>query len=723
MTSLFGFPALPVFALLAFAPTLTSAQVTLFQDFDNGALDVGGSSVDLSLPASPGITLEPRRFVGNWPGDHWWVSFRVEGVAGLTPRFRLPTANAFQAYSDDHRWVWTATPTVESSWSFFDNGFVDGSGFFRSANTSPFVEDVIYVAYAVPYPYQRTVDHSAGLVGHPFVRPTASADANLVLGQTPGTSGGGYLDDLGRSVPALDLYGYVITDGSGRPKRKVVLVGGNHSGEPTGSWTLEGFVDFAISDDPEAVALRRVADVYVYPQVDPEGRFSGYFRSNPENPTENHNRAWDDPTGFSDIGQITAAMAVDTGGDVDVFFDFHGFGSSPTDIGYFLPTNNALTKVFLDAFLALEPGLLDFSFPNPQPGATAARWAATSAGLSAEVTMTPEAGTLANQPVARFETLGANAARAVLAAFENVGTVKPPGSGATFRTRVLARDPVMYLPLDETGGGVASDASGNGRSGSYIGAVELSRPAPFPQAGRSAMRLQGTGAHVRVNDFPYATPGGAFTLAFWFRHQDIAGSGEQYLVSHGSLATPNSLNVFFQETPAVGTGNVLRTIVLDANDPGGLANFLDVKVAPVDGEWHFYTLVVDGGGGATLYLDGLAAQARAGIGGDAFDPAGALRFGVDAAGANAYGRTGAQDGFLDEVVLFDRALPAAAVQALARSPRRWQSERTPSVQPSAAGKTSAEGHTCESPREPDLAPASRPRQRSATRRPPDGRLP
>jgi hypothetical protein len=132
------------------------------------------------------------------------------------------------------------------------------------------------------------------------------------------------------------------------------------------------------------------------------------------------------------------------------------------------------------------------------------------------------------------------------------------------------------------------------------------------------------------------------------------------------------LNVFFEETPSIGSGDRLRTVVLDANDPAGYANVLDVALAPADGDWHFYTLVVAPGTGAALYLDGFPVVSRQAIGGHAFDPAGDLFVGAraDLAAGKFYGRTGAADGFVDELVLLPHALSAAEVLELARSPLR-----------------------------------------------------
>ena len=102
---------------------------------------------------------------------------------------------------------------------------------------------------------------------------------------------------------------------------------------------LEGLIDFLVGDEPAAAAARAAAEFYVYPQVDPDGRFGGYYRSNPENPDKDHNRFWNDTAGFTDLTLVTEAMVLDTGGQVEMLFDFHGFFQHSTpDWVYMLPS-------------------------------------------------------------------------------------------------------------------------------------------------------------------------------------------------------------------------------------------------------------------------------------------------------------------------------------------------------------------------------------------------
>ncbi len=647
------------------------AQIRLDQDFDSGSLNVAATTIDSTNPLQPLISLEPRRFAGSWGGNHWWVYFKLSGVQGLTPRFRIPTAGAFQSYSNLHRWVYTTSPLNENSWRFFDHGSLS-SGYFTFSNQAAFAAQDIHVAYGIPCTVSRTAANTRALVGHRFVSATRSGNASLVIGRTPGTTGGHYRDDLGRTVPAQDLYAYKISDPAvPGPRRKVVITTGNHSGEHTGTWTLQGFVDFVVGNDPAAVELRRLAEVYVYPQSDPEGRHQGYFRSNPENPTRNHNRFWDQPAGFTDVTLVTRAMRLDTGGDVDFFFDFHSYGSA-TGIGFYRHSTGVPTSLYASHLRSLEPALLDMGGSQSNIG-LASVWAASNVGLRADVSLTPESGFLAGQPVRRYLELGENYARAVLLAIQKSPSPPLPRSETLFleRTRTLA--PAMHLRLCETGtanGKRAVDASGRGHHGTYFGGVVLERKDPFAETSGTAVRFEGrakspSGEYVRVEDFLYTNSKNEFTLAFWFRTHDISGTGLQYLFSHGTVARRNSVNVYFiEEGHSSRLGGRLRTFFLDGNDPETFDNVLDVTIPLADGQWHLYTLVYSAAEGAAIvYVDGREAVRNKTIGGDAFDPSTRLFLAAreDLDPGRFYGQPGSGNGLIDEVLLFDRALDRAAL--------------------------------------------------------------
>ncbi|GJM25099.1 MAG: hypothetical protein DHS20C16_15140 [Phycisphaerae bacterium] len=383
--------------LIAILVVLLSAgqsfgQITLEWDFDHGALDAAQTTITPTL-----ITLGPRRdiYISRW------IYCKATGVQGLNPTFRIPNDHvAGYSLGDGHRYVYSYD---QQTWHFFDNGEND-AGYYSFSNNAPFTQDTMWFAYGLPYPWEATEQHMATVSTSPYVSPTPSADANFILGY----SNDGTLTDLGRAVPQLPMYGYLISDASAPgPKSVVVLTTGNHPNENTGHITFEGMIEFILSADPRADALRQVADFYVYPNCNPDGKWAGHARSNPENPNIDHNRDWDDPVLYTDLTVLTAAMKADTNSSADYFIDFHSFNNT-TDISIWIYAEHENTP-FVQALVTREPtmNLLYGSSPPDGPG-VARHWAHSAAGLNAEYTFTPESGFIPGWQASRFIEQGHN---------------------------------------------------------------------------------------------------------------------------------------------------------------------------------------------------------------------------------------------------------------------------------------------------------------------------
>lgn len=252
-----------------------------------------------------------------------------------------------------------------------------------------------------PYTVQQVVDHTARVSESPFVAPTASGDANLVLGHSQGWVSGPV-------VPRHPLYGYQITDPAVTdPKQQVVMISGNHNSEHSGSWSLQGAIDFWLSDDSAADHLRRHSVLYVYPMVNPDGRFSGQGRGNPELQfmgITDHNRAWN-LSGISTIDVLTLAMQQDTGAAVDYFFDFHSIANG--NLFYTLP--DLIDSPFARAFATLEPEISPVVSVG-HPG-MARIWSMSESGLNATYAYTPETDHFFTEQ--RYQEIGQNYGRAL----------------------------------------------------------------------------------------------------------------------------------------------------------------------------------------------------------------------------------------------------------------------------------------------------------------------
>jgi len=216
---------------------------------------------------------------------------------------------------------------------------------------------------------------------HPHVKPASSADENFIVGWTKGWP-------ADPKVPAHELFGYRLTDPAVPDDRKVqiILSGGNHPREQTGSWALRGLQDFLLGDSAEAAELRRRVVFHIYPMVNPDGRFLSDSRSNPEMQAQgmpDHNRVWNTGDRFTTIGILTRAMQADTGGKVDILLDFHSAAES-----FFYSLQGMMDTPLARSITARDGQVLPRESAG-HPGMIRI-WAMTEAGLSAPVAYTPE---------------------------------------------------------------------------------------------------------------------------------------------------------------------------------------------------------------------------------------------------------------------------------------------------------------------------------------------
>ena len=182
------------------------------------------------------------------------------------------------------------------------------------------------------------------LASHPHVNPTSSADDGFVIGQTPGwPANPEYPTDP--AIPPQDLYGFCISDPDSTADVRMILTAGTHSTEFTGNWVLHGMLEFLVGDTDEANSLREHVAFYVYPDINPEGRYQAVNRIDLEaapdpnagtnmrkrgNPElyaageKDHNRVWNTEGKFSTVDILSAAMEADAGHGTDYFWGMHG---------------------------------------------------------------------------------------------------------------------------------------------------------------------------------------------------------------------------------------------------------------------------------------------------------------------------------------------------------------------------------------------------------------
>ncbi len=322
-----------VVALISLSAGPAQAVITLDANFDHGSLETystSGSTVNL---------VGRDNYYGS---NQWrWVYFKASGVNGLSPNFRISAndfAGGFNAIND-HNFRYSLD---NENWVPFDNHGTSGSLFQFSNNTS-FNQDEVWIAHAIPYSYGRMADKVAGYKLSPYVSNTISSNSDLVIGQSPGG-----VDDLGRTIAPRDMWGFKITDNAtpAAGKTQIVLTSGLHANEVLGTHTLEGTLDWMLSDDPRAAELRKVAEVFVYPMLNPDGRFAGNNRATVANPNIDPNRDWS-PTipGKTWFGEpeiqlsgeaMMADLQVTTGGEAEYFIDYHSTITTSADADDFM---------------------------------------------------------------------------------------------------------------------------------------------------------------------------------------------------------------------------------------------------------------------------------------------------------------------------------------------------------------------------------------------------
>ncbi|MFW6280156.1 MAG: M14 family zinc carboxypeptidase [Planctomycetota bacterium] len=310
------------------------------------------------------------------------------------------------------------------------------------------------------YTPQMVSQHTEAVSRTPWVQPTRSCQEGLVLGQTNGWPiNPEFPDDP--EIPSQNIYAYQITDPAGEPEVKMVIASGNHPAEFSGNWLLEGMVNFLAGDDDRAAALRKKAIFFVYPDVNPDGRYQAVHRIDLEaapspDPSQgfgkrfdgfpettpgrgnaelyaagegDHNRVWNTSGRFRHIDLIKQAMKADTGGKVDYVWDFHGpqepgnWRSPQGESAWNCPYGRALQAREPEVVVAgLPNGFKSGLFENCPPGKLSV-WTATKDGLRADYTYVYEPGGWTEK---RLKEAGRNLALALYDALE--GNIELSGS-------------------------------------------------------------------------------------------------------------------------------------------------------------------------------------------------------------------------------------------------------------------------------------------------------
>lgn len=127
-----------------------------------------------------------------------------------------------------------------------------------------------------------------------------------------------------------------------------------HAWESGSSWVCRGMVEWLVSDDPRAEALRKKSRITIVPVMDIDNVAIGAGGKNQV--PHDHNRDWSDEPHWKAVATaIRQIRSLDEQGRFDLFIDLHNPGASSQNPFFFLTPRKLLTETGvrnLDHFLA-----------------------------------------------------------------------------------------------------------------------------------------------------------------------------------------------------------------------------------------------------------------------------------------------------------------------------------------------------------------------------------
>ena len=310
--------------------------------FDQGSL----SSYEIISTDPLSIRLDP---VNHWNSVWAHYAIRDNTFGGKTPKFYIAHADHYAFGVDQRMCVWSTSPDTDT-WYDFDN-VADTGTELEFYNDTAFPSGIIYISALPLYPFSRVQRIVAEWLANSLISDTASGTNGVIFNTTSRNAD----DGSNRIVPALPFYGFNISNGEGT-KNKILLTAYTHPSETPGPFALEGALDWLLSNDTVANFLLDYCDFTVYPCVNPQGVWSGYFRSCPEDKTLDPNRKFFDGTSgvLEIVDGLKTAITSDMG-DVDVMVDYHSYMDNVLGFGNVIDEADATHIAFMNAVKIFYP--------------------------------------------------------------------------------------------------------------------------------------------------------------------------------------------------------------------------------------------------------------------------------------------------------------------------------------------------------------------------------
>lgn len=268
----------------------TSKPVVISSGFD------GGNIESLNCEDPQNIRLNIHYDAGD--EFYQWFYFRLTGTRGQRYTLHIENAGA-SSYPAGWKDYNVVASYDQSEWFRISTDYQNGVLSFSITAES----DAIWFAYFAPY----TLHQHNTLIAQCAAHSNVSAQ---VLGQT--------LD--GRDIDLLQI-------GDANKPLKIWAIARQHPGESMAEWWMEGYLDRLLDmDDAVSKALLDKAVFYVVPNMNPDGTYRGYLRTNAAG--INLNREWDksSPDQSPEVFYVLQKMQ-ETG--ISLHLDVHGDEALP----------------------------------------------------------------------------------------------------------------------------------------------------------------------------------------------------------------------------------------------------------------------------------------------------------------------------------------------------------------------------------------------------------
>ncbi|MBV4471114.1 M14 family metallopeptidase [Pseudomonas siliginis] len=272
--------------------TVAKSSFDISANFDSGNIQV----IDISNPLSPVLAIRPDTRSAHFQ----WFHFKASGLHVHQEHwFRLVNASQ-STYSKG----WPGYQAVASydhvNWFRIPTSFEgDSLRFCLEAEQTH-----AWFAYFEPYSRGR----------HDWLIEQALSKAGTELLAT------------GKSVEGRDIQ--LLRKGTGAEgQRKIWIIAQQHPGEHMAEWFMEGVIErLERQDDPVLNKLLASADLYLVPNMNPDGAFHGHLRTNAMG--QDLNRAWQSASQDISPEVLFVQQQMQKHG-VDAFIDVHGDETIP----------------------------------------------------------------------------------------------------------------------------------------------------------------------------------------------------------------------------------------------------------------------------------------------------------------------------------------------------------------------------------------------------------